>query len=173
MERLELKIDQQKETSLILKLSKELLGEGINASNTVIVSVSGDYSCIVGQILRHSLSYDGEICDGFSVDVPYPDEVWNDTYLLELKTLFELYKYKTNGKDILLVEAGVIRGSNYKSILRYLRVELGMTQKIKTLALYENSGSKFKSDFVGEYYNDEVEDLTFWWEKYNNHWNKS
>jgi len=47
-----------------------------------------------------------------------------------------------------------------------------VTQNIKTLALYENSGSKFKSDFVGEYYDDETQDLTFWWEQYNNHWNE-
>lgn len=170
MKRLELQVEQEKETALIFNLSEELLERGINASNTVIVSVSGDYSCIVGQILRHSLSHDGEICDGFSVDVPYPDQTWDERYLLELKTLFNLYRYKLENKSILLVEAGVIRGSNYKFMIEYLRDTLGITQKIETLALYENSGSKFKSDFVGEYYDDETEDLTFWWEEYNNHW---
>jgi len=168
--RTEFEVSQREETELIFKLSYELLKRGINAGNTVIVSVSGDYSCIVGQILRHSLSHDGEICDGFSVDVPYPDETWDEQYLLELKTLFELYKYKLEGRDILLVEAGVIRGSNYKFMIEYLRGVLGIENKIKTLALYENSGSKFKSDFVGEYYDDETQDLTFWWEQYNNHW---
>jgi hypothetical protein len=170
MKRLELQVEQEKETALIFNLSEELLERGINASNTVIVSVSGDYSCIVGQILRHSLSHDGEICDGFSVDVPYPDQTWDERYLLELKTLFNLYRYKLENKSILLVEAGVIRGSNYKFMIEYLRDTLGITNKIETLALYENSGSKFKSDFVGEYYDDETEDLTFWWEEYNNHW---
>lgn len=170
--RTEFLVDQREETALIFKLSNELYENNVNAWNTVIVSVSGDYSCIVGQILRHSLSHDGEICDGFSVDVPYPDETWDERYLLELKTLFDLHKYKLEGRDILLVEAGVIRGSNYKFMIEYLREVLGVTQNIKTLALYENSGSKFKSDFVGEYYDDDTKDLTFWWEQYNNHWNK-
>lgn len=161
-------INQEKETKLINKLSENLLENGINAENTIIISVSGDYSCIVGQILRHSLSYNGEICDGFSIDVPYPDETWNKQYLLELKTLFSLYDYKLKNKNILLVEAGVIRGSNYKFIIEFLTSFLN--NKIQTLALYENSSSIFKSDFVGEYYNDIIEDLTFWWERDNNHW---
>jgi hypothetical protein len=163
-------VDQKKETVLIYELSRQLLERGINAGNTVIVSVSGDYSCIVGQILRHSLTYKGEICDGFSVDVPYPDETWDERYVLELDTLFDLYSYKLEDKNILLVEAGVIRGSNYKFMIEYLRETIGITNKIETLALYENLGSKFKSDFVGEYYDDKTEDLTFWWEEYNNHW---
>lgn len=172
MKREVFEVSQKRETILTYELSRELLERGFNASNTVIVSVSSDYSSIVGQILRHSLSHDGEICDGFSVDVPYPDQTWTDDLVLELKTLFELYDYKLENKNILLVEAGVIRGSNYKFIIDYLKNNLGLTQKIETLALYENSGSKFKSDFVGEYYDDETQDLTFWWEEYNNHWNK-
>tara|TARA_R110000823_G_scaffold208879_1_gene339209 strand:- start:218 stop:739 length:522 start_codon:yes stop_codon:yes gene_type:complete len=172
MKREEFKVTQKKETKLILRLSERLLANNIHAGNTVLVSVSGDYSCLVGQMLRHSLSCDGEICDGFSVDVPYPDETWDETYLLELKTLFELYKYKIKNKNILLVEAGVIRGSNYKFIIEYLKNTLGITKEIHTLALYENSRSKFKSNFVAHYYDDETEDLTFWWERYNNHWNK-
>lgn len=165
-----LEVNQKQETELIVDLSYQLLENNIHADNTVIVSVSGDYSCIVGQILRHSLSSNGEICDGFSIDVPYPDETWNDTYVTELKTLFDLYNYKLKDKNILLVEAGVIRGSNYKFIIDYLKNTLGITNTIKTLALYENFSSVFKSDFVGSYYDDSTEDLTFWWEKENKHW---
>jgi len=172
MKRENFEVSQEKETALIFDLGNELLQRGINASNTVIVSVSGDYSCVVGQLLRHSLSHAGEICDGFSVDVPYPDQTWDEAYLLELRTLFTLYRYKIVGKNILLVEAGVIRGSNYKFIINYLKNTLGIVEKIETLALYENSGSVFKSDFVGEYYDDETQDLTFWWEVENNHWKK-
>jgi hypothetical protein len=36
--------------------------------------------------------------------------------------------------------------------------------------MYENIHSIYKSDFVGEYYDDKTQDLTFWWEKENNHW---
>jgi hypothetical protein len=170
MNRNPLEVTQQKETELINQLGNHLLEKGFNADNTVIVSVSGDYSCIAGQIIRHSLSSNGEICDGFSIDVPYPDETWNDTYITELKILFRLYAYKLKDKNILLVEAGVIRGSNYKFIIDYLKNNLGITNNILTLSLFENSGSVFKSDFVGEYYDDNTQDLTFWWETYNKHW---
>lgn len=170
MNRNPLEVSQQKEKDLLSNLSYDLIVKGIYASNTVIVSVSGDYSNIVGQILRHSLSIDGEICDGFSIDVPYPDETWNDTYITELKILFRLYAYKLKDKNILLVEAGVIRGSNYKFIIDYLKNNLGIANNILTLALFENSVSVFKSDFVGEYYDDNTQDLTFWWEMYNKHW---
>ena len=169
--RVNLDISQKQETNSILRLSDVLLKKNFNASNTVIISVSADYSNIAGQLLRHSLSYDGEICDGFSIDVPYPDEVWDSVYLRELESLMNLYKYKLTNKKILLVEAGVIRGSNYKFIVDYFRTNLKLTEEIYTLAVYENMHSKFKSDFVGEYYDDETQDLTFWWEQYNNHWN--
>lgn len=170
MVRKNLDISQKKETDLIIKLSDKLLEEGFNASNTVIISVSADYSCVVGQLLRHSLSHEGEICDGFSVDVPYPDQEWDLTYLCELAALTNLYKYKFQNKKILLVEAGVIRGSNYEFVVKYLKSVPKITQEIYTLALFENSSSKFKSDFVGEFYDDETQDLTFWWERYNKHW---
>ena len=171
--RVNLDISQNRETDIILQLSDMLSEKNFNASNTVIISVSADYSNIVGQLLRHSLSYGGEICDGFSVDVPYPDEVWDTTYLHELDTLMSLYKYKFANKKILLVEAGVIRGSNYKFIVDYLKNNLKLTEEIYTLAMYENINSKFKSDFVGEFYEDETQDLTFWWERYNNHWSNN
>jgi len=170
MTRANLDILQKSETDLILRLSDDLISKNFIAGNTVIISVSADYSNIIGQILRHSLSYKGEICDGFSIDVPYPDEVWDSTYLRELESLMSLYRYKLNNKKILLVEAGVIRGSNYKFIINYFKTNLRITQDIYTLALYENSSSKFESDFVGEYYDDETQDLTFWWEQYNKHW---
>jgi len=165
-----LDIPQKAETDLILKLSDDLLNKNFNASNTVVITVSADYSSVVGQLLRHSLSYEGEICDGFSIDVPYPDQEWDSTYLFELETLMNLYRYKLHNKKVLLVEAGVIRGSNYKFIVDYFKNNLNIAEEIYTLALYENSSSKFESDFVGEYYDHETQDLTFWWERYNKHW---
>ena len=41
---------------------------------------------------------------------------------------------------------------------------------IYTVAMFENVGSVYNSNYVGEYYNDSTEDLTFWWETDNNHW---
>ena len=75
MKRVEHLISQEKETALTLSLAEDLLKKNFNASNTVIVTVSTDYSSNVGQLLRHALSFDGEICDGYGVDVPYPDEI--------------------------------------------------------------------------------------------------
>jgi hypothetical protein len=170
MNRVEYIISQEKETRLTLSLAEKLLKENFNASNTVVVTVSTDYSSNVGQLLRHALTYNKERCDGFGIDAPYPDEVWDSSRTRELETLINLYKYKFANKKILLVEAGVIRGSNYKFIVDYLKSNLKITEDIYTLALYENSSSKFQSNFVGEYYDNATQDLTFWWEKENAHW---
>lgn len=158
------------EFELIDKLGNELLEAGWNAFNSTIITVSTDYSSIVGQILRHHLSYDGEICDGFGIDVPYPDEVWDGKYESEMRAQFQTHKGTFRYKTPILVEAGVIRGSNYKFVTEWMRKYLGYDGKIITLALFENLDSVFKSDFVGDYYDDTTEDLTFWWERENNHW---
>jgi len=159
-------ISQQKETDLTLELSKKLLKDYFNASNTVVITVSTDYSSNVGQLIRHSLSFEGEICDGFGIDVPYPDETWDVNYIYELKEIFNLYAYKLKDKKILFVEAGVIRGGNYNFIKNYLEIK----DELYFLTLFENKGSIFKSDYVGEYYDNDSQDLTFWWEQKNNHW---
>lgn len=170
MTRLPHHISQKKETDLSLVLAEKLLSENFNASNTVIITVSTDYSSNVGQLLRHALSYNMEICDGFGVDVPYPDESWDEKYVYELEQLFNLYSYKLNDKKILFVEAGVIRGGNYTFLSSFLEEYLGIKDNAFYLSLFENKGSIFKSDFVGEYYDNETQDLTFWWEEDNKHW---
>ena len=166
--RVELMVDRETEFELIDKIKDRLLNEGYNASNSIIVTVSTDYSSIVGQMLRHELTYEGEICDGFGIEVPYPDETWNDKYLKDVMAMFKLNNVET--KNIVLVEAGVIRGGNYTKVLDIIRNDLKLTQSVITVSLYENVHSKFKSNFVAEYYDDIKQDLTFWWEKQNNHW---
>jgi len=170
MNRIEYNINQENETLLTLSLGEELLEQDFNASNTVIVTVSTDYSSNVGQLLHHKLSYDGEICDGFGIDVPYPDEIWDKRYIYELEQLLNLYSYKLKDKKILFIEAGVIRGGNYTFILNFLEEYLSITDNVYYLTLFENTNSVFKCDFVGEYYDDETQDLTFWWEEKNKHW---
>ena len=96
-QRKELYISLEKEIELIHRLGAELIAGGYNASNSYIITVSTDYSSIVGQILRHQLSYEGEICDGFGVDVPYPDEQWDEKYQQELIDTFEI-SWKDNLK---------------------------------------------------------------------------
>jgi hypothetical protein len=156
------------EQFLIDKISIDLTSDGFNADNTVVITVSTDYSSIIGQTLRHLLSENGEICDGFGVDVPYPDETWDDKYIDELNSIMGIYGHKLQNKKVLLVEAGVIRGGNYTFLDKYLR-QRGIAD-IYTVAMFENVDSVYKSDYVGEYYDNATEDLTFWWEMNNNHW---
>ena len=108
------------EQFLIDNIATELIRDGFSADNTVIITVSTDYSSIIGQTLRHLLSSNGEICDGFGVDVPYPDEHWDDKYISELNSIMDIYQHKINNKRVLLVEAGVIRGGNYIFLDKYL-----------------------------------------------------
>jgi hypothetical protein len=167
--RAEYMVSQNEELQVMESLRNTLLGAGINSKNTIIVTVSTDYSSVVGQYLRHQLTKDGEICDGFGIDVPYPDETWTDEFIQRVQGMFKMFSNDIKNKTILLVEAGVIRGSNYTKLIELIK-ELKLDEPITTLAMFENINSKFKSDFVGKYYNDDEEDLTFWWERYNKHW---
>ena len=163
-------VSREEEFRLIDVLGDELLEAGWNASNSIIISVSTDYSSIIGQILRHHLSFNGEIVEGFGIDVPYPDEVWNKKYIDTMSTVFQNYGYLLQRKTAILIEAGVIRGGNYEFVTLWMKKHLGLRIPIITLTMFENIDSKFKSDLVGEYYDDKTEDLTFWWEKNNKHW---
>ena len=70
-------VSAKEEFELMNEIGERIKESNYNSSNSVIVTVSTDYSSIIGQILRHQLSYNGEICDGFGIDVPYPDEEWD------------------------------------------------------------------------------------------------
>lgn len=159
-----------KEMSIITNISTKLLNGGFNASNSTIIIVSTDYSSIFGQILRHNLSHDEEIVSGFGIDVPYPDEEWDDKYVKELSETFKIHANSLKNKNLILVEAAVIRGGNYTFVVDWLRKNVQLDKKIITVALFENINSKFASNFVGEYYRDDTEDITFWWESKNKHW---
>jgi hypothetical protein len=160
----------EKELELIQKLSDRVIEDGYNASNTVVVTVSSDYSAITGMLMRHNLSFEGEIADGFSVDVPYPDQKFEGQFITDLKNSFFTNDYKFySSVTLLLVENGVIRGGNYTFLCDWIN-KTYRNINTKTLTLFENTHSKFKSDYVGQYYNDTVEDLTFHYERENNHW---
>lgn len=161
----------EEEIQLTQKLGDQLLSAGLDASNSVIVTVSTDYSAHVGMWLRHHLSFDSEVCEGFGIDVPYPDENWDSNYIDEMYETFKLNAKKFQRKNLIFVEAGVIRGGNYSYITNWVKNHLDDSKRLITLTLYENQHSKWKSDFVGEYYDDTKEDLTFWWERENRHWN--
>jgi hypothetical protein len=168
--RKELYIDPIREIRCVESVAEALKKAGYSASNSIVVSVSTDYSSIAGQIIRHELTHEGEIADGFGVDVPYPDQEWDTRFVNEACSMFLLHKSAIGVKNIILVEAGVIRGSNYKTLISLIRRTLEIDNNIVTTSLFENKHSAFKCDHIAEYYDDEVEDLTFWWEKENNHW---
>jgi len=168
--RKELIVDWDTELRLMNLLRDILLSYDLDASNILLVSVSTDYSSVIGQYLRHQLSYNGEICDGFGIDVPYPTQSFDEKFTKEIVDMLKIHASNIGNKTILLVEAGVIRGGNYTKVVDIIKNELGLTCPILTLTMFENIHSKWKSDFVGQYYDDEREDLTFWWEKYNINW---
>lgn len=170
-ERQELEVTREDEYRLMNNLVVDLW-EKHRANNTTIVTVSTDYSSVIGQYLRHQLSIDGEICSGFGVDVPYPDQEFDQSFEQDVIKMFSMhYDDWSTKKYILLVEAGVIRGGNYTKIVELLKQNFQLTSdRVVTLTMYENIHSRFKSDFVGEYYDNETQDLTFWWETYNKHW---
>jgi hypothetical protein len=171
MIRKDLLVEKEDEFRLADKLVQELLEKGFHAENTVVITVSTDYSSAIGQYIRHQLSHKGEICLGFGVDVPYPDQEFNEDFKHALVSMFAMNYSIWTDKKILLVEAGIIRGGNYTNIVNLLKQTFQiLPEQIITLAMYENIHSIFKSDFVGEYYDNETQDLTFWWETYNKHW---
>ena len=161
-----LECSQAEEHELINKLGIMLRNAGFNASNSTLVAVSSDYSSIAWQILRHFLSHDGEVCEGFTVDVPYPDEEWNSSFEYWALHACKTFVFKDN---LILIEAGVIRGSNYRRLCDLIHKNFP-GQVIVTSTVFENEHSAFKSEFVARYYDDEKQDLTFWWEAYNKHW---
>ena len=137
----------------------------IHPSKTCFLCVSPDYSSIVTQLLSHGLSMDGEIFNIESVNVPFPDE---DVKQYKVNFELDFAEWVLEWDNFVLIEAGVIRGGNYTWITESM--EKFVEKNYYTVALCENVGSKFKSDFVSLYYDDKKEDLHFWWEKPNNHW---
>ena len=90
--RKELYIDPITEIRCIESVAEALTKAGHNASNSIVVTVSTDYSSIAGQIIRHELTHEGEIADGFGVDVPYPDQEWDTRFVNEACSMFLLHR---------------------------------------------------------------------------------
>lgn len=170
--RKELLVTAVQEKKLIAELSKKIMDKypDLSSDNTLVIMVSPDYSATVAMQVAHNLSKDGDMCDILPIHVPYPDE---DEYIYVRKADQDIdnwFKFsEDNYKYYLLVEAGVIRGGTYTWLTKLLRNKV--TGTIITTSLYENVGSRFKSDVVGEYYDDTKQDLTFYFEAYNKHWN--
>ena len=169
--RVPLMISHTKEKKVIKKLSKKIKEAypNISPENTLVVMVSPDYSATVAMHVAHNLSKDGEMCNILPIHVSYPDETI-DIYVTKASKDIESFLdfSETEYENYLLVEAGVIRGGTYTWLTELLSSKV--KGNIITTSLYENVGSKFKSNVVGEYYDDSKQDLTFYFEKQNNHW---
>lgn len=160
-------ITRELEFELIQRLLTIVDSTNFDPSTTAVVMASPDYSATVAMHLAHAWSRNGEMLPVIPVDVTYPDEQ-ADYYISKMKHDFSWYSKLP--EKLVLVEAGIIRGGNWKWILNTL-YEYGYSRKDLTLvALCENIHSAVKSDYVGEYYNDEQEELMFYFEKFNKHW---
>ena len=167
-------ITRVKEITLIEQMSQVILEKypDLTPENTLVVMVSPDYSASVAMHVAHGLSKSGEMCDILPIHIPYPDadELTKLQYIQRArKELLNYLQYSGRPyKNYLLVEAGVIRGGTYT----WLTKEFGelLSGRIITAALFENVHSQFKSDVVMEYYDDQTQDLTFYFERENKHW---
>ena len=170
--RKKLLVTATQEKKLIAELSKKIMDKypDLSSDNTLVIMVSPDYSATVAMQVAHNLSKDGDMCDILPIHVPYPDE---DEYIYVRKADQDIdnwFKFsEDNYKYYLLVEAGVIRGGNYTWLTKLFNKKL--MGSVVTTSLYENIGSRFKSDVVAKYYDNTKQDLTFYFERENKHWN--
>ena len=160
-------ISQDKELALIQELTYKIKMSNwdIHPSKTCFLCVSPDYSSIVTQHLSNSLSMGREIFHIEAVNVPFPDE---DPKKYQINFELNYIEWVLDWENFVLIEAGVIKGGTYTWITEIMKK---YTEKnYYTVALCENINSKFQSDMVSLYYNDDIEDLHYWWERPNNHW---
>ena len=159
-------ISRDKEWELIQKLLGIVDDSNFDPDTTAVIMASPDYSATVAMHLAHAWSRKGESLTIIPVDVTFPDE-YCDPYIKKMVSQGpEILKYS----KLVLVEAGIIRGGNWKWMLEVL-YSLGYKRDDITLvALCENKHSQIKSDYVGEYFDDSKEELMFYFERFNNHW---
>ena len=160
-------ITREKEWELIQRLLTIVDNSNFDPSDTAVIMASPDYSATVAMHLAHAWSRNGDMLDVIPVDVTYPDES-SESYRQKFRYEFELHYNKY--KKLVLVEAGIIRGGNWQWLIEELYHFNFSRQQLTLVAMCENIGSKVKSDYVGEYYNDEEEELMFYFERFNKHW---
>lgn len=160
-------VTRDKEWELIQQLLTQVDNSNFDPEDTAVLMVSPDYSATVAMHLAHAWSKNGHMLDVIPVDVTYPDET-EEQYRTKFSYEFTHRKYKY--KHLILVEAGIIRGGNWTWLLDELDQLDFSRDNVTLVALYENIHSKVKSDYVGEYYDDSCQDLTFYFERFNKHW---
>jgi len=165
-------ISQPVETAMAQKLVyqiKRKYPKFMDAENTLMLTVSPDFSGIASTIISHGLSTQGVAMYSDSIHVPDPGED-PEFYKERLRDTWKHISANYDGSKytkFILCEAGVISGRNYGWLVDEL-VSLGVQyDNILTVSLFENAHSIFKCDLVGDYYDNEVQDLCFWWEQPN------
>jgi hypothetical protein len=159
-------ITREKEWELIQRLETIVDSSDFDPSTTAVIMASPDYSATVAMHLAHSWSRKGEMLSIIPVDVTYPDE---DPAPYIQKMLMQ-GAYIGPYSKLVLIEAGIIRGGNWQWMLDVLHGWDYIRSDITLVAMCENIHSKVKSDYVGEYYDDDKEELMFYFEKFNKHW---
>lgn len=159
-------ITREKEWELIQRLEAIVDSSEFDPDTTAVIMASPDYSATVAMHLAHSWSRKGEMLHIIPVDVTYPDESPEPYINKMIMQAGDIRPYQ----KLVLVEAGIIRGGNWKWMLEVLQTWGYTREHITLVAMCENIHSKIKSDYVGEYYDDYEEELMFYFEKYNKHW---
>ena len=159
-------ITREKEWELIQKLLTIVDNSEFDPSDTAVIMASPDYSATVAMHLAHAWSRKGEMLHIIPVDVTYPDE---DSKPYIDKMIMQAGDIRPYNK-LVLIEAGIIRGGNWQWMLEVLDIWGYKREDLTLVALCENIHSKVKSDYVGEYYDDEKEELMFYYERFNKHW---
>lgn len=159
-------ITREKEWELIQRLLTIVDSSDFDPSDTAVIMASPDYSATVAMHLAHAWSRNGEMLHIIPVDVTYPDEhpkPYIDKMIMQSGDIRQF-------KKLVLIEAGIIRGGNWTWMLSVLNDWNYSRKDLTLVALCENIHSKVKSDYVGEYYDDDKEELMFYYEKFNKHW---
>jgi len=159
-------ITREKEWELLQKLLTIVDSSQFDPETTAVIMASPDYSATVAMHLAHAWSSKGEMLSIIPVDVTYPNE---DVAPYRNKMIMQAGDIRPY-KNLVLVEAGIIRGGNWSWMLDVLNNWGYDRENLTLIAMCENIHSKVKSDYVGEYYNDEKEELMFYFEKYNKNW---
>ena len=159
-------ITREKEWELIQRLETVVDSSDFDPETTAVLMASPDYSATVAMHLAHGWSRKGEMLSIIPVDVTYPDETSESYIKRMIMQASDIRQYS----KLVLVEAGIIRGGNWKWMLDVLYGWGYKKSDITLVAMCENIHSKIKSDYVGEYYDDEKEELMFYFEKFNKHW---
>ena len=159
-------ISREREWELIQQLLSVVDDSEFDPDTTAVIMASPDYSATVAMHLAHAWSRKGEMLHLIPVDVTYPDEPPEPYINKMLMQAPEIRQYS----KIVMVEAGIIRGGNWTWMMNVL-CNWGYRRKdIVLVALCENIHSKVKSDYVAEYYDDDKEELMFYYERFNKHW---